>query len=71
MNALLEQLVRGKKCVSPGLAARALDICPSRVWQLIYSGKLKTVSFFGARFVTVESMVSRARKKASSRKTGL
>jgi len=51
-----------------GLAASELGVCRTRLRQLIVSSKLETVSFSGANFVTVSSILARKAKLREGRK---
>ena len=56
--------------VPVGLAAQLLGVCRQRVDQLIASGRLRYVSYCGARYVYVSSIHAR-RRKLSARKRKL
>ena len=67
-EVLIRRLLLTPSFVTPGLAASFLGISRVRVWQLIQARKLSTVTFFGARFVFVESILQfSARRKSSKR----
>jgi hypothetical protein len=55
--------------VPPGVVVTYLGRSSTRVRQLMDSGDLETVSVFGARFVSVVSVVLRKRKQQAQRKT--
>jgi hypothetical protein len=50
------------RSVPLGIAAAFLGVTYQRVYVLVAEGQLKSVSFYGARFVTVASLLARKKR---------